>query len=92
MSAQAFVFKPTRCSTDAASLGDVCRRLSLPELQTGRSGARGFFLFGLDSVQAHMWDWLTGWSALEQWAEMEKQRIAEDASKQITEAFKARAA
>lgn len=46
----------------------------------------------LDPVQAHMWDWLTGWSALEQWAEAEKQRIAEDASKQITEAFKARAA
>lgn len=46
----------------------------------------------LDTVQAHMWDWLTGWSALEQWAEREKQRIAEDAAKQITEVFKARVA
>lgn len=44
----------------------------------------------LDEVQAHMWDWLTGWSALAQWAEREKQLIAERASEQLTQAFRGR--
>lgn len=44
----------------------------------------------LDAVQSHVRDCLTGWSAIAQFVDAQKHRIAQDAAEQITAAMKAR--
>ena len=44
----------------------------------------------VDPIQGHVWDCLTGWTAIDQYVALEKQRIAQDASEQITNALKTR--
>lgn len=46
----------------------------------------------LDSIQGHIWDCLTSWKAYEQFTELEKRRIAERATEQLTKAIQARMA
>ena len=46
----------------------------------------------LDAVQSHVRDCLTGWSAIAQFVDAQKHRIAQDAAEQITAAMKARPA
>jgi hypothetical protein len=44
----------------------------------------------MDAVEAWVWDCLTGWKALEQFAEQEKQFIRARARKDVDEAMKVR--
>lgn len=44
----------------------------------------------LDPVQGHMWDCLTGWTAIEQYKAAEVERINRNAAEQINNALKAR--
>ena len=46
----------------------------------------------LDPVQAHMWDYLCGWTAIDQFRKAEIERINQNAAEQINAALKARLA
>lgn len=46
----------------------------------------------LDSIQGHVWDCLTGWTAYEQYTQLEKRRISERAAADMATAIQARMA